>query len=208
MKGHLKLHHQQGAAKAAILIVVLAIAAGAAWFFVSPLFIDEAVDEAFPVSLPSPGEVAAMEPEARQALMDEVMADMAAMPDKEMAEPMPEQDSPVVIKSGSFRDADAVHKGSGRAKIYQLADDRQLLRLEDFNVTNGPALVVYLARHPNPTRAADVKLGFYSLGELKGNIGNQNYVIPADVDASEYGSVVIWCELFDVLFSPAVLNAH
>ncbi len=208
MKGYLNPHHQHGAAKAAVLVVVLAIAAGAAWFFVSPLFIDEAVDEAFPVSLPTPGEVAAMEPEARQALMDKVMTEMAAMPDKEMAEPMPEQGAPLVLKSGSFRDADAVHRGSGRAKIYRLADGSELLRLEDFKVTNGPALVVYLARHPNPTRAADVKLGFYSLGELKGNVGNQNYRIPADVAASEYGSVVIWCELFDVLFSPAVLNAH
>ena len=208
VNGHTNQYNQRGAAKAAILVVVLVIAAGAAWFFVSPLFIDETVDEAFPGGLPTPGEVASMEPEARQALMDKVMAEMAAMPDKQMAEPMPEQESPVVLKSGSFRDADAVHKGSGRAKLYQLADGRQLLRLEEFKVTNGPALVVYLTRHPNPTRAADVKLGFYSLGNLKGNVGNQNYAIPADVDASEYGSVVIWCELFDVLFSPAVLNAH
>ena len=48
--------------------------------------------------------------------------------------------------------------------------------------------------------------GYLSLGELKGNVGNQNYPIPADVDVAGYGSVVIWCELFDVLFSPAALE--
>jgi len=43
-------------------------------------------------------------------------------------------------------------------------------------------------------------------GQLKGNIGDQNYDIPAGTDLSAYGSVVIWCEMFGVLFSPATLN--
>ena len=66
------------------------------------------------------------------------------------------------------------------------------------------SLVVYLAKHPAPTQASDVTDGgFVRLGKLKGNIGNQNYEIPQGVDVTEYGSVVIWCELFGVLFSPA-----
>ena len=48
--------------------------------------------------------------------------------------------------------------------------------------------------------------GFVKLGMLKGNVGNQNYEIPAGTDVAEYGSVIIWCELFDVLFSPAALE--
>ena len=41
------------------------------------------------------------------------------------------------------------------------------------------------------------------LGALKGNVGNQNYDIPADVDLSEYRSVVIYCVPFHVVFSTA-----
>ncbi|MEL6921688.1 MAG: DM13 domain-containing protein, partial [Pseudomonadota bacterium] len=41
---------------------------------------------------------------------------------------------------------------------------------------------------------------------LKGNVGDQTYTIPADVDLKQYKSVVIWCEQFGVLFSPATLT--
>ena len=83
-----------------------------------------------------------------------------------------------------------------------------MVRFENFRTTNGPDLVVYLAKHPSPQQAADVVDGGYlSLGKLKGNVGNQNYEIPAAIDVAQYNSVVIWCELFGVLFSPASLSA-
>lgn len=115
-------------------------------------------------------------------------------------------ETPLVVAVGRFRDADAIHKGSGRASLYRLADGRHVVRLEDFEVTNGPALVVLMAKAADPRNARDVQLGYIKLGDLKGNIGNQNYEIPKDVNIGLYSSVVIWCELFDVLFSPATLN--
>ena len=51
-----------------------------------------------------------------------------------------------------------------------------------------------------------VQMGYVDLGSLKGNIGNQNYEIPADVDISDFGSVVIYCEPFHVLFASASLT--
>ena len=48
---------------------------------------------------------------------------------------------------------------------------------------------------------------FVDLGRLKAFKGSQNYEIPAGVDALKYGSVVIWCEQFSVLISPAALSA-
>ena len=48
--------------------------------------------------------------------------------------------------------------------------------------------------------------GWIDLGKLKGNIGNQNYVIPDDVDIGIHNSVTIWCKPFDVIFSVAVLR--
>ena len=45
-----------------------------------------------------------------------------------------------------------------------------------------------------------------NLGDLKGNIGDQSYIIPADVDLDMYKSVVIWCQPFGVLFASAPLE--
>jgi hypothetical protein len=45
------------------------------------------------------------------------------------------------------------------------------------------------------------------LGQLKGNVGNQNYEIPAEIDLSLYQSVVIYCLPFQVVFSTATLDA-
>ena len=47
--------------------------------------------------------------------------------------------------------------------------------------------------------------GALDLGPLKGNVGNQNYVVPAGTDLSRYRSVVIWCRRFAVPFGAAPL---
>ena len=44
---------------------------------------------------------------------------------------------------------------------------------------------------------------FVDLGRLKGNIGAQNYAIPASVDLGAYRSVVVWCKRFGVPFAAA-----
>ncbi|MDX1379387.1 MAG: DM13 domain-containing protein [Anaerolineales bacterium] len=199
--------------KALMILLALVLAAGvmaAAWFFVSPLFIDEVVDEGFDYVLDN-GQVdmesvMAMPQEQRSSMKSEIMSAAAAAPDRQASESMATE-APRVVARGEFVDADLIHKGSGHATLYELPDGEHLVRLEDFRTTNGPALVVYLARHPSPMSADDVSTrGFVSLGPLKGNVGNQNYPVPADIDITEFNSVVIWCELFDVLFSPAALD--
>ena len=118
-----------------------------------------------------------------------------------------QQGAPVALKVGSFRDADSFHRGSGGATIYSAPGGGLLLRLEDLNVTNGPALHVILSQHPDPIRPSEMKQGNYvNLGPLKGNRGDQNYTIPAGVDVSAMGSVVIYCKPFSVIFSVASLN--
>ena len=111
------------------------------------------------------------------------------------------------VATGTFSDADAAHKGTGTATIYRDGSGQHILRLTDFEVTNGPDLEVWLVAKPDITASADVtESEWVALGQLKGNIGDQNYDIPADVDLSKYNSVVIWCEQFSVLFSPATLQ--
>ncbi|OFZ88567.1 MAG: hypothetical protein A3F74_13440 [Betaproteobacteria bacterium RIFCSPLOWO2_12_FULL_62_58] len=50
------------------------------------------------------------------------------------------------------------------------------------------------------------KTMYVDLGRLKAFKGSQNYPVPPGVDLSKYGSVVIWCERFGVLISPAGLK--
>ena len=75
------------------------------------------------------------------------------------------------------------------------------------DVTNGPDLHVILSPLPRPkTRGAVHSEGYVDLGELKGNIGNQNYPIRDDADVSRLRSVVIYCTPFHVIFSVAELT--
>lgn len=190
---------------ALITIVLLAIGG----YLASPLFFDRTVDEEFSY-MTDDGRVdidavLAMPETVRGEMRDDIMSAAADAPEIAADDEMPSA-GPTVLARGSFRDADAVHKGTGQATLYALPNGRHLIRFEDFRTTNGPDLVVYLARHASPESADDVvDNGYLSLGVLKGNVGNQNYEVPPGVDVDEYGSVVIWCELFGVLFSPAPL---
>lgn len=126
--------------------------------------------------------------------------------DRVVDEPLPPELQITLLASGAFRDADAVHRGSGMATVYESASGARVLRLSDFSVTNGPDLKLWLVKAKAIASAADVTGSEWrSLGPLKGNIGDQTYPLPADVKPDDYGSVVIWCEQFSVLFAAADL---
>src|SRR6187402_608399 len=102
---------------------------------------------------------------------------------------------------GNFVDAgDGFHKAEGIAKVINIADGRTFLRLENLKTTNGPDLYVYLSVGKDPS-------DIVNLGRLKGNIGNQNYEIPAGADLSKYDTVLIWCKAFSTLFGSAKLSS-
>ncbi len=103
--------------------------------------------------------------------------------------------------SGTFAGAgDGIHNAQGSARILNLEDGRAVLRLEDFRVTNGPDLYVYLSTDKGASDYVD-------LGRLKANAGNQNYELPSGIDLSKYDNVVIWCKAFSVYFGGAQLTA-
>lgn len=186
----------------AFALLVLAPLAAVAWWLGSPLVLDKAVEEEFPLA------ATALVPESMtRAEVEAVMGTMAKL-DQEMLEAAAQgMDSAAVIKRGEFRDADSFHKGSGAAIIYRLPDGTHVLRLEDFRVTNGPDLHVLLVKHADPRGREDVKAqGDVDLGKLKGNIGSQNYPIPNDIDPAALNSVVIYCKPFSVIFSVAPLS--
>lgn len=112
---------------------------------------------------------------------------------------------PVVLKSGRFHPVGA--KVAGTATIYRLADGRRILRLENFSVTNGPDLYVYLSAALDANDDKTILDNPYvNLGKLKGNKGNQNYELPANVDLGRFHSVSIWCKQFSHNFAMAPLR--
>ncbi len=113
---------------------------------------------------------------------------------------------PVLIAKGQFGGVDGFHKGEGKALVFKLPDGQRIVRLEDFKVTNGPDLFVYLSGHPAPRNGGQLhEKAAFEVARLKGNIGNQNYPLPADVDLSKFKSAVIYCKQFSVIFSTAEL---
>ncbi len=216
--------------KLIIGIVAAGVVLAVGWYLASPLFITNSVDEAFPFEVPDSAtlsnmdadEMAALEADFMAAVPDdetvaqlseedratvtEAVMEAAAvvLSDKEMAEDMPAAEW-IIAASGTFVGADDFHEGEGTAVIFQQGDQR-VLRFEDFRVTNGPDLHVILSKNPNPTDRDDIGDDYIDLGSLKGNVGNQNYDIPADVDLSAYQSVVIYCVPFHVLFSSATVS--
>lgn len=84
---------------------------------------------------------------------------------------------------------------------------RTILRVSDnFRASKGPDLKVFL----NPNRVENVTgktatNGAVLVSTLKSNKGSYDYVIPAGVNLSEFGSVLIHCEEFSVLWGGANL---
>ena len=199
-----------------VLFIAILIFIIAAWYLASPLVIDRTVEEDLPRTASNTvqhGELTLEDLNQIQKEMDllekQVLAAAANMPDRETNDPMPttpRELQPVILSQGEFHGADAIHKGSGTAIIYQLADESRILRLQDFHVTNGPALDVLLVAHANPKDWDDVKDNYLDLGELKGNVGSQNYGVPFDAEITQYKSAVIFCVAFRVIFSTATLN--
>jgi hypothetical protein len=111
---------------------------------------------------------------------------------------------PTTLLSGSFYGI--AHETSGTATIHQLAGGQRVLRFTDFETSNGPDVQVYLVAAPDaPDNETVTQAGFINLGTLKGNIGDQNYDLPAEVDLEKYQSVSIWCRRFGVNFGAAPL---
>ncbi|HUG87112.1 MAG TPA: DM13 domain-containing protein [Euzebya sp.] len=175
----------------ALLVVVVAVAV----WLIRPLFVDTVVDEAFPSTGVVPDDMTVEQVESE-------MAEAAATSTEVQDEPMPDA-APTVVIAGDFAGVDDAHRGSGSATIYAV-EGSHVLRLEDFDVTNGPDLHVYLSPVGSDGQP-DVDAGT-DLGPLRGNIGNQNYDIPSSVDLEQPLAVVIWCVPFRVTFATALLG--
>lgn len=103
-----------------------------------------------------------------------------------------------------------VHKTSGRATVYQQPDGARVLRLTDFSTSNGPAVHVLLINGSSTDRAKDFSLAVVQnvdLGDLKGNQGDQDYLLPKEVNLGQMNTVSIYCERYHANFGTALLEA-
>ena len=208
--------------KKTIIILVMAVAAIAiplALYTVSPLFINTEINEPLPtISNENNNDAAAIrefnrfmemgEQERRERghqmgneERDIIMIGAAQTNGTTINEEMSTIAGEVsTAYAGTFVGVnDGIHSAEGQAKLIQLGDGINFLRLEDFRSTNGPDLYVYLSTDKS---ASDI----VNLGRLKGNVGDQNYEIPDGTDLSKYTTVLIWCQAFSVLFGSAELQ--
>lgn len=152
-----------------------------AYWTISPFFINKVVQEDLPAS--SVGYNSDLAPATQNIGPDN--ADQAALPPKKVA-------------SGSFEGFDKIHDGEGEVVIYEI-DGKRILRFEEgFRVSNGPDLYVGFGSNGKYVKGSEI-------ARLKGNVGSQNYEIPADVPLEQYDSVYVWCRAFSVPFVKADL---
>lgn len=108
----------------------------------------------------------------------------------------------VQVAAGQF--ASIAHSGTGNAALVELPSGERKLTLTEFETDSGPDLRLYVSTG-NPAGGGD--LGeFEDLGELKGNVGNQQYTVPEGLDLDRYSTVVVWCRAFSVAFTSAALE--
>lgn len=87
--------------------------------------------------------------------------------------------------------------GSGTVKIY-LENNQYKLLLENYTISSGPDLKVYLSK-------SDVPNDFVNLGNLN---ATTVYSIPQSVDLKVYKFVLIHCQQYNHLFAVAELTIN
>lgn len=166
-----------------IIITIISIAVIlVGYWLISPFFINVRVSETLPAEL----------------------AKLAEMQTTQTSKQMS-------ILSGTFVGFDKIHNGTGTASIYSFESSsgegegeveaiKNILRFEEgFQVNNGPDLYVGFGKNGQYVKGSEIS-------KLKGNIGSQNYVIPAGVDIDQYDSVWVWCKAFSTPFIKADLK--
>lgn len=162
--------------KKKIIFIAVIIALPIGYWLISPLFINKEVSESLQDIAP-------------------VVSPAPAAPETTVTPPAQE---PQIIASGAFSGL-AKHNAAGTARLVK-SGENYFVRFEDnFKITNGPDLFVHFGKDGEYSAAA-------RLGELKGNIGGQNYQVPAGIDVNDFNEVWVWCRAFSVPFGKAELK--
>lgn len=120
--------------------------------------------------------------------------------------PTPAMTAPgtAVAASGDFYRIDQAETGT--VTIYRLPDGSFALRLDDFYVAPNVDLEIRLSPLESPQTSAEFMSAPSAwVAPLDVTAGSMNFAVPADVDPTQYRSVVIWCPLIDSAYAGASL---
>lgn len=186
------------------------------FFGVHTLFIDDVVSEAAPTfDVPAAEPAATVTPSTEPApTTDTTVPAAPAESATDTTEPAPTTEptaepaaappttvaTPEIVTEFAGTFVSEAHPTSGEAVVLGNGTGQRFLRFENFETDNGPDLNVYLVN----SSTGDVS-DYIDLGDLKGNVGEQNYEIPEGVDLSVYDTVSIWCVRFSSGFGSAEL---
>ena len=102
-----------------------------------------------------------------------------------------------VLRAGTFKGV-SNYRAQGEIQIVKSGGVTKIILPQNFSVSSVP----------------DPKLGFGNNGyragtlfaKLNRNSGTQEYVVPANVDLSQFNEIWIWCERFSIAVAVARLN--
>lgn len=172
------------------------------WFEPQKLFIDERVDEPLPTVVAT---TTTTTPTTTTTAAPSVTATTSEVASTTTTTTTTVPPQAVVVHESSL--INSGKDGTGKVLVIEQPDGSRLIRFEDLDVSNGPDLVIILSKAElTPDRDAYHLADFVSLGDLKGNQGNQNYEISADIDLAEYRTVAIWCRRFNYTFNAATIS--
>ncbi|MGD1961150.1 MAG: DM13 domain-containing protein [Fulvivirga sp.] len=122
----------------------------------------------------------------------------------------------LLITTTSATLAQVAHSGSWTEKSYEVEGkwkiikkgEQYILRFDDdFDTKKAPDLKVFLSKLPaNQVTAKNATKGTTLISELKKYHGKQEFVIPNGVSISDYKTLLIHCEQYEVLWSVASLK--
>ena len=176
---------------AAVRVLVLGIPfVAVSWWLLSPFFVDDVVNDDFATSIADADAAAPGGTGGGPSGSTSTTVAAGSV-------------GPTLRGSGKFVGL-AGHEGRGDAGFFALEDGSQVLRLENFDVQNGPDLRLYVVPGADRTDRTDDSL---YLGELRGNVGDQTYELPDDfVLPAGAWTVLVWCEAFSVEFVAATVT--
>jgi len=109
--------------------------------------------------------------------------------------------------------ADKVQSGTFEKSSFTINGDWQIVRengqmifrlSDDFKTKNGPDLKLFISPKPvEDLNGITATTDAVRLAVLRSTKGAQEYVIPAGVDLSQFGSILIHCEAFSKLWGGA-----
>jgi Electron transfer DM13 len=214
-----------------ILVVVAAVVIPISIYTISPLFINNTVNEPLPTTAAIVNKNSASQEYQKFISMNEQDRTNAA---KQMSQ---RQKNMVMIGVGQINNTineNAMAPGTIKGQQQQVQSNATTtsskIRIasfigagDGFHNAQGLAKVIPLGDGNSVLRLENFKStngpnvhlylstdkaasNFIDLGRLKANNGNQNYNIPYRTDLSKYNMVLIWCKDFSVLFGSADLK--